>query len=129
MSEIKAMNDALIVPLNFPDAYDMSDPYDALNISLAQMKHWELAPTNPGAIEKAQIDFALSAADMKEKKDFMKNLRKAIEYGLSEQAALKALTTTPAELLKASSEVGSLKKGMLANFIITSKNVFDKDNV
>jgi imidazolonepropionase-like amidohydrolase len=129
MNEIKAMGDPLIVPLNFPDAYDMSDAYDALNITLGQMKHWELAPTNPAAIEKAQIDFALTAADMKERKDFMKNLRKAIEYGLSEQAALKALTLTPAEMLKASADVGSLKKGMLANFIITSKNVFDKDNV
>jgi imidazolonepropionase-like amidohydrolase len=129
INEIKAMNNSLIVSLNFPDAFDMSDPYDALNISLGQMKHWELAPTNPSAIEKAQIDFALTPADLKEKNNFMKNLRKAIEYGLSEQAALKALTTTPAELLKASSEVGSLKKGMLANFIITSKNVFEKDNV
>jgi imidazolonepropionase-like amidohydrolase len=129
MNEIKAMNNALIVPLNFPDAYDMSDPYDALNISLSQMKHWELAPTNPASIEKAQIDFALTVDDMKEKKDFMKNLRKAIEYGLSEQAALKALTQTPAELLKASDAIGSLKKSMLANFIITSKNVFDKENV
>jgi imidazolonepropionase-like amidohydrolase len=129
MNEIKALNDALIVPLNFPDAFDVADPYDAMNISLGEMKHWELAPTNPSALEKAQIEFALSTADLKDKNAFWKNLRKAIEYGLSEQAALKALTATPAELLKASDEVGSLKKGMLANFIITSKNVFDKDNV
>ena len=129
INEIKEMNDALIVALNFPDAYDMSDPYDAMNISLGQMKHWELAPTNPSAIEKAGIPFALTTADLKEKSTFWKNLRKAIEYGLSEQAALKALTQTPAELLKVSDQVGSLKKGMIANFVITSKNIFDKDAV
>jgi len=129
ISEIKAMNDAVIVPLNFPDAYDLGDPYDALNISLSQMKHWELAPTNPSAIEKAQVDFAITASDLKDRNNFWKNLRKAIEYGLSEQSALKALTYAPAELLHASDVVGSLKKGMMANFIVTSKNVFDKDNI
>lgn len=129
INEIKEMNDALIVPLNFPDAYDVTDPYDAMNISLGQMKHWELAPTNPSALEKAGILFALTTADLKDKNTFWKNLRKAIEYGLSEQAALKALTQTPAELLKVSDQVGSLKKGMLANFVITSKNIFDKDAV
>ncbi|MCX6290304.1 MAG: amidohydrolase family protein [Bacteroidetes bacterium] len=129
ISEIKAMNDALIVPLNFPEAYDLSDPYDAINISLSQMKHWELAPTNPSSIEKAQIDFALTTSDLKDKNNFWKNLRKAIDYGLSEQAALKALTLTPSELLRSSDVVGSLRKGMMANFIITSKNIFDKENV
>jgi imidazolonepropionase-like amidohydrolase len=127
INEIKEMNDALIVPLNFPDAYDLTDPYDAINISLGQMKHWELAPTNPSAIEKASIPFALTTADLKDKNTFWKNLRKAIEYGLSEEQALKALTQTPAELLKVSDQVGSLKKGMLANFIITSKSIFEKD--
>ncbi|MCX6274900.1 MAG: amidohydrolase family protein [Bacteroidetes bacterium] len=129
ITEIKEMNDALIVALNFPDAYDMNDPYDAMNISLGQMKHWELAPTNPAALEKAGIPFALTTADLKDKNIFWKNLRKAIEYGLSEQSALRALTQTPAELLKVNDQVGSLKKGMLANFVITSKNIFDKDAV
>jgi len=123
------MNDALIIPLNFPEAYDMTDPYDAMNITLGQMKHWELAPSNPSAVEKAGIPFAITTADLKEKKDFWKNLRKAIEYGLSEEAALKALTQTPAEMMKMSDQLGGLKKGMLANFVITSKNIFEKDVV
>jgi imidazolonepropionase-like amidohydrolase len=129
LNEMKAMNDPLIVPLNFPDAFDVTDPYDALNISLFQMKHWELDPTNPSALEKAQISFALTAADLKDKNNFWKNLRKSIEYGLTEQTALKSLTQVPAELLHVSDQVGSLKKGMLANFIVTSKNIFDKDAV
>jgi len=129
MAEIKEMNDAVIVPLNFPDPYDVSDPYDALNLSLSQLKHWELAPTNPSALEDAFVAFALTASDLKDKAVFWKNLRKAVAYGFSEQAALKALTETPAELLKVTDVVGSLKKGMLANFIVTSKSVFEKDNI
>jgi imidazolonepropionase-like amidohydrolase len=129
IDDIKAMKASLIVALNFPDAFDVSDPYDAMNISLSQLKHWELAPSNPSVIEKAGIAFALTTADLKEKNMFWKNLRKALEYGLSEQEALKALTYTPAELLKAGDKIGSLKKGMLANFVITSKNIFEKDVV
>ncbi len=49
-----------------------------------------------------------------------------MEAGLSETAAMKALTITPAQLLKADDLVGSLKKGMLANFIITSGKLFDE---
>jgi imidazolonepropionase-like amidohydrolase len=128
ISEIKSANDAVIIPVNFPDAYDMSDPYDALNISLKEMKHWEMAPANPSFLEKANIPFAFTAADLKEKKDFIKNIRKAIEYGLSEEQALKACTKTPAELLGLDKLIGSLNKGMIANFIITSKNIFDKEN-
>lgn len=129
IKEVKATNATLIVPLNFPEAYDVEDPYEAMQVTLAEMKHWELAPTNLSMLEKENITFAITLAGLKDKKDFWKNLRKAIEYGLSEQGALKALTHTPAEILKVSNKIGSLRKGMLANFLITSKKIFEKDNI
>lgn len=129
LNEIKVTNSSLIIPLNFPPAYDVDDPYDALQVNLADMKHWELAPANPSSLQKAGINFAVTTSDLKDKADFWKNLRKAIDYGLSDTTALKSLTYTPAQLLKVSDKVGSLKKGMLANFLITSKSLFDKDNI
>lgn len=126
IDNIKATNGALIVPVNFPKAFDVDDQYDALQISLSQLKNWELAPTNPGQLEKSGIKFALTAGDGQ---DFWDNIRKAIEYGLSEKQALKALTETPAELLKVADKVGSLKSGMYANFIITSGNLFKKESL
>lgn len=129
IKEIKATNAPIIVPLNFPEAYNVEDPYDARRVPLDAMKHWEMAPSNPAALQKAGIPFAFTTADLKDKKDFLPNLRKAIEYGLSEEEALKALTATPAQLLKADKHVGSLDKGKLANFIITSGNLFAEDNV
>lgn len=128
IEEIKNAGAALIVPLTFPDGYDFSDPYEAVNVSLHQMKYWELAPTNPGVLASKNISFALTAADLKNKTDFWKNLRKAIENGLTEEDALKALTFTPAALLKLDDKIGALKNNMLANFIITSTNISNKDN-
>jgi imidazolonepropionase-like amidohydrolase len=129
MEEIKSTNARFIIPLNFPAPYDVEDPYDALLVSYEDMKHWEMAPLNPSAMEQYFIPFAFTTTDLKDKKDFWKNLRKAIEYGLSEKAALKALTFTPAEMLNAQNLIGSLKPGMVASFIITSGNVFDEKNI
>lgn len=126
LDELKATNCKFIIPLNFPAAYDVEDAYDAVNVSLTELKHWEIAPLNPFALEKYFIQFAITSADLKDKKDFWKNLRKAIFYGLSEKQALKSLTVTPAELLNVSDKIGRLKGGMIANFIITSGNLFDE---
>ncbi|MEM6298303.1 MAG: amidohydrolase family protein [Bacteroidota bacterium] len=126
LEAIKNTNGALIIPLNFPNAYDVSNPYAALDVSLEQLKHWELAPTNPKALAEKQIAFAFTTEGTKSAKDFFDNLRKAIEHGLSEEAALKALTLTPASLIQAEAEIGALRKGMLANFIITSDDIFEQ---
>jgi imidazolonepropionase-like amidohydrolase len=129
MDDIQAMGDKFILPLNFPIAFDVEDPFDASMVSLSDMKHWEMAPLNPGMFAKKGIQFALTSSDLKEKKDFWKNLRKAIEYGLDEKNALRALTASPAEMLGVADKVGALKPGMLANFIITSGNVFDEKSI
>lgn len=127
--EIKATGGSLIIPVNFPKPYDVEDPADAANVTYAQMKFWELAPTNPAALEKEGIRFAITASNLESTRDFWTNVRKAIEYGLSEKQALKALTEVPAELLGVSDRVGTLAKGKLANFLITSDNLFRKDNI
>ncbi len=124
---VKETGASLIVPVNFPDGYDVDDPIDAYKVSYENLKHWEMAPSNLAQLEKNGLTFALTTNGLRRKSDFMKNLRKAIEYGLSEEMALKALTETPAELLKVGDKVGKLDKGMVANFIITSGNVFDGD--
>ncbi len=129
IDEIKVTNCKLIVPINFPLPYDVEDVYDARNVSLTELKHWEMAAVNPFALEKYFIPFAITTADLKEKKDFLKNLRKAIDYGLSEKQALKSLTTIPAQMLNISDKTGVLKTGMIANFIITSGNVFEEKTI
>ncbi|AWO00769.1 amidohydrolase [Chitinophaga alhagiae] len=124
LPEMAATKAVFILPLNYPQAMDVEDPNDARFVSLADMKHWELAPTAAGAFEKAGIPFCLSATDLKDVKTFLGNVRKAIAYGLSEQKALEALTKAPATLIKAYDKIGSLDAGKLANFLITSGPVF-----
>ena len=129
INDIKATRATLIVPVNFPDAHDVDDPLDAQQVTLADMKHWELAPTNLGRLESAGINFTITSAGLTKKSDFLSSVRKAIENGLSETAALKALTATPAQLMKMGNRVGSLKSGMLANFIVTSGALFGENTI
>lgn len=115
---------SFILPLNFPQAMDVEDPNDARFIALSELKHWEMAPTNPAAFEKAGINFCLTMADLKESKQFLPNLRKAIEYGLSESKALEALTSIPAKLSNVYDQVGSIEAGKWANFLVCNGPVF-----
>jgi imidazolonepropionase-like amidohydrolase len=128
--EIAATKASFILPLNFPQAMDVEDPNDARFVSLAAMKHWEMAPGNAAAFEKAGINFCLTSADLRDTKQFLSSLRKAIEAGLSETKALEALTKNPATLLNVYNETGSIDAGKWANFIITSGPVFaEKTNI
>ncbi len=126
MDDMKATKATFILPLNYPQAQDVEDPADARFVSLTDLKHWELAPTNAAAFEKAGIPFCLTTADLRDPKTFLTALRSAINYGLSEKAAMTALTKTPAEVLGISGMVGSIEVGKLANFLITSGPIFNE---
>jgi len=129
IQEMVATRASFILPLNFPQAMDVEDPADARFVSLQDMKHWEMAPTNPAAFEKAGIPFCLTSSDLRDARQFLPNLRKAIQYGLSEARALDALTRIPAKMLGIESATGTLEAGKLANFIITTGPIFEDKSV
>ncbi|MBL7742726.1 MAG: amidohydrolase family protein [Chitinophagaceae bacterium] len=130
IKEMKATNATFILPLNYPQAQDVEDPNEARFVSLNDMKHWELAPTNAAAFEKAGIPFCLTTSDLRNVSQFWTNLRKAIDYGLSEAKAFDALTKTPATILGVYNQVGSIEAGKWANFLITSGSPFnEKTNI
>ncbi len=128
MDKVKATNATYIIPLDFPEAYDVSDPYLANMVSLGDMRHWNQAPTNPSMLEKNGVTFALTTHKLKKVADLNTRLMKAIEHGLDKKTALAALTTVPAQIIGKSDILGSLKKGAYANFIITKDELFSKDN-
>jgi imidazolonepropionase-like amidohydrolase len=126
---IKATGASLIVPLTFIKAYDVEDSTENRSLTLAQMKAWEMAPANPAALEKAGIRFALTTHGLENVKDFWANLVLAIDNGLSQKQALQSLTEIPAAMIGISDKAGTLEKGKLANFIVTSDSLFKKTNV
>ncbi|MGB1988860.1 MAG: amidohydrolase, partial [Flavobacteriales bacterium] len=64
INELVNTNFSMVIPLNFPDAYDVSNPQAADMVSLKKMKHWELAPTNPAVLFDNDIFVAFTSSKL-----------------------------------------------------------------
>ena len=124
---LKGRTQPLIVPLNFPDAPDVSSPELARNVTLAAMRHWYLAPTNPAQLAAAGIPFALTTDGLSTLTQFLPNLRLAVSRGLAADKALAALTTVPAGWLGIERTHGTIAVGKVANLIVAEGDLFTQD--
>lgn len=126
VADLKKIQAQLVLPMHFPAAYDVTDPYISRQIPLSTLKHWELAPSNPKIMHEAGLEFALSSHGLKSPAEFWTNLQKIIEAGLPASDALAALTTKPAKMLKVDHLLGTLEKGKKACFTILDGNPFEE---
>ena len=128
INEIKKNKSKLIVPINFPKAYNVDDPFKNNNLSLSQLKHWEIAPSNFFFLESQGIDFSITTNGLSNLRDFRKNLLKSLNRGVSKEALLKSLTYNPSKFLNVHDKIGSIKKSFYANFFITDRDFFDEES-
>ncbi|MDP4637323.1 MAG: amidohydrolase family protein [Crocinitomicaceae bacterium] len=124
LDQIKKLNATLVIPMNFPDSYEVRDPYIARQIPLSDLKHWELAPSNPLMLYQNNIKFCLTSFGIKSAEQFWKNLRLVISKGLPVDAALAALTVNPANELGVFDQIGSIEKNKWASFSVYSSDPF-----
>lgn len=118
---------SFIIPVNYPDEPDVSNPDRLPSVSLQSLQRWENAPGNAAALQEAGITFALTPYGMSNPTKFTDNVRKAIEAGLSEDAALAALTTVPATLLGVAASMGTVETGKIANLVVATGSPFAED--
>lgn len=117
----------LIIPLRFPRTPDVSSLGAAESVELESLMTWEQAPTNPRRLLHAGLKVALTSSKLKNRADFLKNLRTAAKHGLTEDECLAMLTTTPADLLGVSGTLGSLHAGKAASLVMTDRPLLDED--
>jgi imidazolonepropionase-like amidohydrolase len=126
LDAVKNTGRAVILPLDFPKAPNVAKPEQAMSVSLETLMHWDIAPENPGRLAEAGVRIAFTTDGLKDTSGFLTAVRRAVERGLSESQALKALTTTPAELFGVQDRLGSLDAGKIANLLITDGPLFEK---
>lgn len=126
LDAIAATGRAIIVPVAFPRAPDVSSPEAALSAPLERLMHWDIAPENPGRLDKAGVTIALTTNGLRDAGEFLKNVRQAVERGLTAESALRALTSTPAKLFGVDNRLGSVEAGKSASFVIADGDLFDK---
>ena len=125
--EIKEGNSNLIIPINYPKPFNVDDPFKNEDILLSQLKHWEMAPSNPYFLEKNGINFSITSHGIKNLSDFRKNLIKSHERGASKSTLLKALTYNPSKFINMDHKIGAIKESFIANFFISDGDIFSKE--
>jgi len=123
---IKSTGRAVILPLDFPKPPNVATAEAVLNARLDRLMHWDIAPENPGRLDKAGIKIALTSHGLSDQTNLLAAVRTAIERGLGSDAALRALTTAPAEIFGVSDQMGTVAQGKLANLIVTDGPLFAK---
>jgi hypothetical protein len=121
IDRLAAHKTPVLVSLKWPEKEPTADP-DA-NESLRILRLRDKAPGTPAALQKAGVKFAFYS-DGAQPKDAIKNVKKAIDAGLSSDAALKALTQDAADILGVGARLGSLEPGKVANLVVTDGDLF-----
>ena len=129
VDEIKNTNSQFIIPIAFPEAFDVSDPYLTDQIEYSDLKYWNQAPTNLKVLSDNNIVFSLTTDKLKKTEDFLPNLQKAVKRGFDKTKAIEVLTEIPAKMIGKFNTIGSLDAGKQANFLICSSDIFDENNI
>jgi imidazolonepropionase-like amidohydrolase len=125
---LKATGATFIVPVNFPTLPKLPTEDDWQQISLDQLRAWDWAAENPAVLRQQGRELALTTYGLTDKKSFRKNLRLALDRGLSEDDALAALTVVPAKLCGVERLLGTIEAGKLANLtVVDGKGYFDPE--
>ncbi len=118
-----------IVPVNFPNLPKLPNEDDWEQVTLDQLRAWDWAAENPALLRQQKLDVALTTYSLTDKKVFRKNVKAALERGLSEADALAALTTIPAKLCGVEKQLGTIEPGKIANLtIVDGGGYFDSES-
>ena len=129
IEDLKNYDNTIVVPINYPKAFDLTDVHIVEKLTLQQLKRWNQAPSNLVQLSNNNINFAISPKNVKNSSEFFSNIRKSISYGLDSNKALAALTITPAKSINMDGKIGVIKQGAYANFLVTSGPIFEKETI
>jgi imidazolonepropionase-like amidohydrolase len=127
-ARLKAENVPVLLTLNFPRR-TTAPSADADPEPLRVLRERADAPKVAGRLAQAGVKFAFQSGGLSTWSDFTGNAQKAVENGLSGDAALRALTLQSAEILGVSDRLGSLETGKIANLTITRGDLLDRGRV
>ena len=134
----------ILVDLNWPQADPQADPQ--AEVPLRVLRRRDRAPAGPAALAAAGARFAFYREESPGQRSMpgsspgprggpqgdrgaggaLSAVREAIARGLDPEAALTALTLSPAEIFGVADRVGTLAAGRIANLLIADRDIFDE---
>jgi imidazolonepropionase-like amidohydrolase len=122
---LKSKNIPVILSVDFPRrGADVPDDEDE---PLRVLRERAEAPGAAASLTKAGVKFAFMSGSLRPQ-EFIANVQKAVESGLSKEEALQALTVNAADILGAGDQLGSVEVGKIANLVVTSGELLAKDS-
>ena len=119
----------VVLPLDFPEVPEVDVAEKAVDVQLHELQQWELAPANAARLAEVGVPIAFTTAHLKKPDvEFWSRVRKTVARGLSTDAALAALTTTPAGMFGVAATHGTLEKGKTANLVVARGDLFKADD-
>ncbi|MEM8488345.1 MAG: amidohydrolase family protein [Bacteroidota bacterium] len=127
----KVMQDSLEVDIsNYDPSLHVTDhtntDNERINLDTRRRIFYNEYLATAATLYDAGLNFGFTTKDVKTT-DIHPNLRKMVNNGLSEDAALAALTTVPAKILGLSRRVGTVEKGKMGNLVVTNGPLFEED--
>ncbi|HDS29376.1 MAG TPA: amidohydrolase [Candidatus Acetothermia bacterium] len=94
-------------------------------ISRSKYELRELNPKNAALLSRAGVKIAIQTDQMSAVRHIRLDAAVAINAGMSDEEALRAITLTPAEILRVDDRVGSIAVGKDADLVVLSGAPFD----
>jgi len=123
---LKAQDVPVLLSLNFPKRTAMASP-DADPETMEILRFRAETPKGPARLAQAGVKLAFQSGGATTLADFFTNAAKAVENGLSQEAAIRAMTLGSAEVLGVSDRLGSLESGKIANVVMVKNDVLSKE--
>ncbi len=89
----------------------------------------EMTPRNPGILSRAGVKVAIQTDEMSAVKYLRINAALAVQQGMDEEEALKAVTIHPAEIIGVAQRVGSIEEGKDADLLVLNGHPLDYRSV
>lgn len=121
--ELKRRDIPVLLSLEMPEPLRSYDPLAPP--TLTSLRNRALAYQNAAILHEKGVRFAFTTEGLGDPDRLLRNIRTAIANGLPKEAALRALTLTPAELLGIENRFGDLAVGKTASFVVVRGELFE----
>ena len=120
---LKQYNTPLLLSMHWPEKSRDADPEDVESMRTLETR--DKAASAPLVLESAGVKYAFYSDGLDQARDLQRAVKKAIDAGLPREAAVRALTLSPAELYGVADRLGSIEKGKIGNLVVTRGEIFD----
>ena len=120
---LKKYNTPLLLSMHWPEKSRDADPEDVESMRTLETR--DKAASAPLVLESAGVKYAFYSDGLDQARDLQRAVKKAIDAGLPREAAVRALTLSPAELYGVADRLGSIEKGKIGNLVVTRGEIFD----